>query len=41
MKYDKPEIVELTPAIKAVQSHKAVIDGEGGKDSGPAYEDWE
>ena len=41
MKYEKPEVVELSPAINAVQSHKAQIDGEGGLDPSAAYQDWE
>jgi len=40
MKYEKPELVVLPPAIEAVQIAK--VSGTGDPhDSSPAYEDWE
>jgi hypothetical protein len=40
MKYEKPEVVELMPAVNAIQNVKnnRNIDGH---DTSPAYEDWE
>ena len=40
MKYEKPEVAVLTPAIDVIQNFK--IGGSGDPhDSVPAYEDWE
>lgn len=45
MKYETPELVELTPAINAIQSAKANpgLDSQPPviKDGSAAYEDWE
>ena len=40
MKYEKPEIVELSPAIDAIQTSKDPGAGDN-LDSSPAYQDWE
>ncbi len=41
MKYETPEVVELTAAIIAIQSLKDGGPDDGGLDSSAAYEDWE
>jgi hypothetical protein len=40
MKYEKPELEVLTPAIAAIQN-KPSSGGEGPLDASPSYEDWE
>ena len=40
MKYQAPEVVELVPAIEAIQSAKHSAPGDP-MDTSPAYEDWE
>ena len=41
MRYETPQIVELTVAIIAIQSAKDTGPDEMGQDSSAAYEDWE
>lgn len=41
MKYEKPQIAELIPAISAIRDNKQDPIGESGHDVSPAYEDWE
>ncbi len=41
MKYEKPEVVLLTPAIDAIQNSKNGGTGDGVLDPSVAYEDWE
>lgn len=41
MKYETPQVVELMPAIDAVQNSKGEPVGDFDQDSSPAYEDWE
>jgi hypothetical protein len=41
MKYETPELVVLTSAIKAIQNNKSSDHGDGIVDASPAYEDWE
>ncbi len=41
MKYETPQVVELTPAIVAIQSDKMGGPDDNGHDSSAAYEDWE
>jgi hypothetical protein len=41
MKYETPEVVELTSAISSVQNGKNDPVGDVGQDNSPAYEDWE
>ena len=40
MKYEKPEVLVLAPAIDAIQSFKTQNTGDN-QDNSPAYEDWE
>lgn len=41
MKYEKPELVTLTPAINAIQAKPIGSLRDGNKDDVAAYEDWE
>jgi len=41
MKYETPEIVELSPAIASIQSAKGEPDCDFNQDASPAYQDWE
>jgi hypothetical protein len=41
MKYETPQIVELTQAIGAIQDCKCLNAGDISLDANPAYEDWE
>ena len=41
MRYETPQVVELTAAIVAIQSAKDSGPDDGGQDSSAAYEDWE
>jgi hypothetical protein len=42
MRYEKPEIIILAPAIDAIQGGKSDSTQDNpGKDSVAAYEDWE
>jgi len=41
MKYETPEVLELTHAIVAVQNDKGGGDSDVIADASPAYEDWE
>jgi hypothetical protein len=42
MKYEKPEVMELTTAINAIQTDKLPEGADSPDlDNGPAYEDWE
>jgi hypothetical protein len=40
MRYESPEVVELTTAIDAIQSPKESF-GLDNQDASPAYADWE
>jgi hypothetical protein len=41
MKYETPQVVELTPAINSIQSEKEGDAFDDGQDASPAHEDWE
>lgn len=41
MKYEKPELVRLPPAITAIESKPVGSIPDNGKDEVAAYEDWE
>jgi len=41
MKYEKPEVLELSAAINAIQGLKEPPGDDPGEDNSPAYEDWE
>jgi len=41
MKYEKPEVVLLAPALDAIQCGKQAGQPENQKDASPSYEDWE